>query len=148
VAKPPIGAELTMARRLPNNEGMRTAIGVLALAMTAAASNGDKFAGTWEATAKGTVFLVLKVKASEKISGTLNAGKVKINDEGELEEVGPVEDHEAPIFFAQVDGDRLKFDFQDDDGGVVSFELKLTGDGAGELRIVDKGQPKPKGFAV
>jgi hypothetical protein len=127
---------------------MRTAIGVLTLAMMAAGSGEEKFAGTWEATAKGTVFLVLKVKASEKISGTLNAGKVKINDEGELEEVGPVEDHEAPIFFAQVDGDRLKFDFQDDDGGVVSFELKLTGDGAGELRIVDKGQPKPKGFAV
>jgi hypothetical protein len=137
-----------MARRLPNNEGMRTAIGVLALAMTAAASNGDKFAGTWEAKSKGTVFLVLKVKAAEKISGTLNAGKVKINDDGELEEAGPVEDHEAPIFFAVVEGDRLKFDFQDEDGGVVSFELILTGEGAGELRILENGQPKPKGFAV
>jgi hypothetical protein len=127
---------------------MRTAIGVLALAMIAAASNGDKFAGTWEATSKGTVFLVLKVKAAEKISGTLNAGKVKINDDGELEEAGPVEDHEAPIFFAVVDGNRLKFDFQDEDGGVVSFELILTGEGSGELKILDKGQPKPKGFAV
>ena len=126
---------------------MRTAIGVLALAMMAAASGGEKFAGTWEATSKGTVFLVLKVKAAEKISGTLNAGKVKINDAGELEEAGPVEDHEAPIFFATVDGDRLKFDFQDEDGGVVSFELQLTGDGAGELRIVDK-EHKLKGFAV
>src|SRR5689334_23041654 len=52
---------------------MRMAIGVLALAMLAAASGEEKFAGTWEATSKGTVFLVLKVKAAEKISGTLNA---------------------------------------------------------------------------
>ena len=127
---------------------MRTAIGVLALAMMAAASGGERFAGTWQATMKGKVFLVLKVKAAEKISGTLNAGHIEINDEGELKEAGPVEDHEAPIFFAQVEGDKLRFDFQDDDGGVITFELKVTGEGAGELRIVDKEHPNWKGFTV
>jgi hypothetical protein len=30
----------------------------------------------------------------------------------------------------------------------MSFELKLTGEGAGELRIVDEKHPKLKGFAV
>jgi hypothetical protein len=131
---------------------MRTAIRVIvALAMAAVlgmASGEEKFAGTWEASAKGHVFLVLKVKAAEKISGTLNAGKIAINDDGELEEAGPVEDHEAPIFFAQVDGDKLKFEFQDEDGGVMSFELKLTGDEAGELRIVDRDHPNLRAFAV
>jgi hypothetical protein len=131
---------------------MRTEIraaAVLVLAAGLAMAGGEeKFTGTWEASAKGTVFLVLKVTAAEKISGTLNAGKVMINDEGELQDVGPVEDHEAPIFFAAVDGDKLKFEFQDEDGGVMSFELKLTGEGAGELRIVDEKHPKLKGFAV
>src|SRR5262249_34129088 len=76
---------------------------IVALALTAVlgmASGEEKFAGTWEASAKGHVFLVLKVKAAEKISGTLNAGHIEIDDEGELKEAGPVEDHEAPIFFA------------------------------------------------
>ena len=131
---------------------MRTAIRVIvALAMAAVlgmATGEEKFAGTWEASAKGHVFLVLKVKAAEKISGTLNAGHIEIDDEGELKEAGPVEDHEAPIFFAQVDGDKLKFEFQDEDGGVMSFELKLTGDGAGELRIVDREHPNLKAFAM
>lgn len=127
---------------------MRAAAALAIAAGLAMAANEEKFAGTWEAAAKGTVFLVLKVRAADKISGTLNAGKVTIDDNGELKEVGPVEDHEAPIFFAQVDGDKLKFEFQDEDGGVMSFELKVTGEGAGELRIVDKEHPNMKGFAV
>jgi hypothetical protein len=114
----------------------------------AAAAGEEKFAGTWEASAKGTVFLVLKVKAGDKISGTLNAGSISMNDEGDLVEVAPVEDREEPIFFARVEGDKLTFEFQDDDNDVLSFELKLTGEGAGELRIVDKHYPKLKGFAI
>ena len=131
---------------------MRTALRVAAALLLASglamATGVEKFTGTWEASAKGTVFLVLKVKAAEKISGTLNAGHIEINDDGELKEAGPVEDHEAPIFFAEVDGDKLKFEFQDDDGEVMSFELKVTGEGAGELRIVDEHHPKLKAFAV
>src|SRR5437762_122294 len=108
------------------------------LAALAAAAGEEKFSGTWEASAKGTVFLVLKVKTGEKLGGTLNAGKIAMTDEGDLQEVGPVEDRESPIFFAQVEGDKLVFDFQDEDDDVLHFELKLTGEGAGELRIVDK----------
>jgi hypothetical protein len=139
-----------MASGVPKMGFMRTELRAAALLLLAAGlamASGEKFAGTWEATAKGHVFLILKVSAAEKISGTLNAGKVKISDDGELEEAGPVEDHEAPIFFAEVDGDKLKFEFQDEDGGVMSFELKLTGDGSGELRIVDKDR-KFKPFSV
>jgi hypothetical protein len=131
---------------------MRVLLRVAAVAALAAgiavSAGGDKFSGTWEASAKGTVFLVLKVKAGEKISGTMNPGRITMNDDGELEDVGPVEDHEAPIFFARVDGDKLTFGFQDEDNEVMEFELKLTGDGAGELRIVDKDHPKLKAFAV
>jgi len=127
---------------------LRVAAIAALLAGLAAPAEKEKFAGTWQATSKGTVFLVLKVQTGEKISGTMNAGKITINDEGDLEEAGPVEDHEAPIFFANVDGDKLTFGFQDEDNSVMEFELKLTGDGAGELRIVDKDHPKLKAFAV
>jgi len=127
---------------------LRVAAVAALLAGLAVSAEKERFAGTWEATSKGTVFLVLKVQTGEKISGTMNAGKITMNDEGDLVEAGPVEDHEAPIFFAKVDGDKLTFGFQDEDDSVMEFELKLTGDGAGELRIVDKDHPKLKAFSV
>ena len=100
------------------------------------------------ANAKGTVFLVLKITAGEKISGTMMAGRVQMDDNGELIDVGPPESDERPIFFAQVEGDKLKFNFQDEDEEVIEFELKLAGDDAGELRIVDKDHPDLKGFTI
>ena len=42
-----------------------------------------KFAGTWEAAHEGKVFLVLKVEAGQRISGTLNAGSITLSDEGD-----------------------------------------------------------------
>ena len=119
--------------------------------LAAFAGNGtsEKFAGTWEAKAKGTVFLVLKISAGEKISGTMKSGPVEINEKGELVDVGPPEDEANPIFFAQVvDGEKLVFNCQDADEDVFQFELKLTGEDAGELRIVDKDHPDLKAFTV
>jgi hypothetical protein len=108
-----------------------------------------KFEGTWEATSEGKVFLVLKIQAGKKISGTLNAGHISLNDEGELIEAGPVEDREAPFFFATAEGDKLEFDYQDQgDDEIMHFELKLIGDGTGELRIVDEHIPKMKPFRL
>ena len=81
--------------------------------------------------------------------GTLNAGSIHLNDEGELIEATPVEDREAPFFFAKAEGDKLEFDYQDQgDNEIMHFELKLTGDGAGELRIVDEHIPKMKPFRL
>jgi hypothetical protein len=108
-----------------------------------------KFAGTWEAAQDGKVFLVLKIKAGQKISGTLNAGSIRLSEEGELIEASPVEDKEAPFFFAKAEGDKLEFDYQDQgDDEIMHFELKLTGDDAGELRIVDEHIPKMKPFRL
>jgi len=78
----------------------------------------------------------------------MKAGKVHLEDNNELLDVGPAEDSEAPIFFAQVEGDKLTFNYQDEDDDVLQFELKLTGEDAGELRIVDKDHPGLKGFAI
>jgi hypothetical protein len=108
-------------------------------ASLAPAAETAKFQGTWEATFKGRVFLVLKVRTGEKISGTLTAGHVSVGDDGELIEATPAEDTEAPFFFAKAEGEKLEFDYQDQgDDEVMHFELKLTGENSGELRIVDE----------
>jgi hypothetical protein len=108
-----------------------------------------RFAGTWEAATAGKVYLVLKIQTGQRISGTMNAGSIKLSDEGELIEATPVEDREAPFFFAKADGDKLEFDYQDQgDDEIMHFELKLTGDAAGELRIVDEHLPKMKPFRM
>jgi len=114
-----------------------------------AAAEPAKFEGTWEAAIEGKVFLVLKIQTGGRISGTLNAGSIHLNDEGELIEAGPVEDREAPFFFAKAEGDKLEFDYQDQgDNEIMHFELKITGEGAGELRIVDEHIPKMKPFRL
>ena len=131
---------------------MRTWICVLAGLLTlwgiAAAAEETKFAGTWEATSGDKVFLILKLQAGAKISGTLNAGSIHMDEEGNLLEVGQVEDREAPIFFARAEGDKLEFDFQDDDDEVMHFELKVTAGDKAELRIVDQHVPNMKPFPL
>jgi hypothetical protein len=108
-----------------------------------------RFAGTWEAANEGKVFLVLKIEAGQRVSGTMNVGSITLSEEGELIEASPVEDREAPFFFAKAEGDKLEFDYQDQgDDEIMHFELKLTGDGAGELRIVDEHIPKMKPFRL
>jgi hypothetical protein len=121
---------------------------LVAAGLAFAASAPDKFAGTWEAKSKGTTFLILKITAGQKISGSIRSGHVHMDDHGELLEVSPPEDQENPIFFAHVDGEKLVFNYQDEDDVILQFELKLTGADAGELRIVDKDHPDLKGFAI
>ena len=49
----------------------------------------------------------------------------------------------------KIEGDKLEFDYQDQgDDAVMHFELKLTGDASGELRIVDRHVPNMKPFAL
>ncbi|MEO8596938.1 MAG: hypothetical protein ABI759_26710 [Candidatus Solibacter sp.] len=131
---------------------MRTLAGLLASVLLwscAALAEPTKFDGTWEAVRDGKVFLVLKIRTEAKITGTLNAGSIHLSDDGELLDASPVEDHEAPFFFAKADGDKLEFDYQDQgDNEVMHFELKITGEGAGELRIVDEHIPKMTPFRL
>ncbi|MCU1234357.1 MAG: hypothetical protein JWP63_2324 [Candidatus Solibacter sp.] len=130
---------------------MRTWIALLAAVLGvwgSAAAEETKFAGTWEAVSGDKVFLVLKLRPGAKITGTLNAGSINMDDEGNLIEVGPVEDHEAPIFFARAEGDKLEFDFQDTDNEVMHFELKITAENKAELRIIDEHIPKVKPFPL
>jgi hypothetical protein len=127
---------------------IRIFAGLIGLWGLVLAAGETKFAGTWEAKTGDKVFLVLKLQTGDKISGTLNAGSIHLDEDGNLLEAGPVEDRESPIFFARADGDKLEFDFQDDDNEVMHFELKLTAEDKAELRIVDKHIPKMKAFPL
>src|SRR5450759_2491322 len=86
---------------------------LLFLVSLGAPAQPAKFEGTWEAATEGKVFLVLKIEAGQKISGTMNVGSITLSEEGELIQAEPVEDREAPCFFAQAEGDKLEFDYQD-----------------------------------
>src|ERR1017187_2988842 len=122
---------------------------LLFLVSLSAPAQPPKFAVSWEAAPEGKLFLVLKIQAGQKSSGTSNAGSIKLNDAGDLIEASPVEDREAPFFFAKAEGDKLEFDYQDQgDDEIMHFELKLTAEGAGELRTVDEHIPKMKPFRL
>jgi hypothetical protein len=108
-----------------------------------------QFSGRWEASFHDTVFLVLQIKTDGGISGKLSAGSITLSDEGDLTQAGPVSSEPAAIKNAKVDGATLSFEFQDPgDDEVMKFELKITGENAGLLRIVDEHVPKIKGFAI
>ena len=108
-----------------------------------------QFSGRWEASFQDTVFLILQIETEGGIAGTLVAGSISLNEDGDLIQAGPVASEPAAIRNAKVDGATLSFEFQEPgDDEVMKFELKITGDGAGTLRIVDEHVPKMKGFAI
>jgi hypothetical protein len=113
------------------------------------AKTAAQFSGRWEARFEETLFLVLQIKTDGRISGTLSAGSISLNEDGDLIQVGPISSQPAAIKNATVNGATLFFEFQDEgDDEVMKFELKITGENAGALRIIDEHLHKMKGFAV
>jgi hypothetical protein len=113
---------------------MKTAIGiVLACATCLATDNGSAFAGAWEARFQGTIYLVLKVQAGEKLQGTLSIGHISVDKDGDLTEAGPAE-NEMPIRNASVEEGRLRFDVDTDDEE-THVEVRPKGKGVAELVI-------------
>jgi len=108
-----------------------------------------KFAGTWEAKFKDKVICTIRLKAGDPISGETDACNINIDANGDLQEPEPNErpDEPSPILNAKLHGDTLTFEEKDGDD-VLKFEMKLTGDGQAELRILDAPVPvKPIHFA-
>src|ERR1035438_2241289 len=70
---------------------------LLFLVSLGAPAQPAKFTGTWEAAHEGKIFLVLKIQAGQKISGTLNAGSIKLSDDGELIEASRSEEHTSEL---------------------------------------------------
>jgi hypothetical protein len=99
------------------------------------AAQQQRFAGVWEATFKGNVFMVLKLQTGEPLSGTLSGGSFSVNSEGDLTEASGG-GKELPISNAKIDGDRLSFDWKDSDDETLKLEMQLIGDGEAQLRFV------------
>jgi hypothetical protein len=113
------------------------------------ARTAAQFSGRWQASFQDTVFLVLRIKTDGGLSGTLSVGGFSLNEDGDLTQVRPVASETAAIRNAKVDAATLSFEFQDPgDDEVMKFELKITGEDAGLLRIVDEHVPKMKAFAI
>jgi hypothetical protein len=101
------------------------------------------FAGTWEGKFKGAVFCVLKLEAGEKIAGTLSPGQITVNDDGDITDAQQSEPEpsgkELPILNPRIEDGKLSFDWKDTDDDTSKFELKITGEGEAELRLIGAG---------
>jgi hypothetical protein len=112
---------------------------LFALSVGLIAQDGKAYAGVWEGRFKDSVFCVLRIEADGKITGTLSAGNIKMNDEGELVEAEGSE-KDFPILNPKLYEDRLTFDWKDEgDDTAVKFEMKLTGTGKAGLRVIFDG---------
>jgi hypothetical protein len=123
---------------------------VLALALLAAlslqAAAQKAFAGVWEAKFKDRVFCVLKVDMGDGITGTLSPGRITVNDQGDITDAEPStpepSGHELPILNPKVRDNTLSFDWKEDDEEATQFEMKITGEGEAELRLLNtEGHP-------
>ena len=96
------------------------------------------FAGTWEAKLKDKVFCVLAIAVKDgKLVGAMSAVNISADDDGNLidaEPAGP----DLTLRDIKFENDRITF-VQPDGDDVTKCEIKLTGDGAAELRFLDPG---------
>ena len=120
-----------------------TIAGLLAVLFAQENQAQKAFAGTWEGKFKGAVFCVLSLQAGEKIAGTLSPGQITVNDDGDITKAQPSEPEpsgkELPILNPKIDDRKLSFDWKDSDDDTSKFELKITGEGEAELRLISAG---------
>jgi hypothetical protein len=120
------------------------------LPTSAQEDTAKKFAGTWEAQFNGAVFSVLKIQANGKITGSLSAGNIEVDIEGNLRSAAATED-EFPILGARIENDSLIFEWNDDDPNdpPLKFELKLMGEQKALLHfLTTPNDAKIKPFAL
>src|SRR5215472_4904289 len=124
---------------------MRTSLILISLVMASLPlsaediSGQQRFAGTWEAKFKGTVFCTIKLKAGERISGATYACSIHVNEDGELEDPKPADDPDSlePILHPEINGDTLSFEMADEGDTRLKLELKLVSTGQAELRFLN-----------
>jgi hypothetical protein len=100
----------------------------------------QRFAGTWEAKYKGTVFCTIKLEAGERISGSTVACNIRVDENGDLMEPDSAgnSDKPSPILNPGIHGDTLSFEVKDDDDEEqIKLEMQLTGEGQADVRFID-----------
>ncbi len=127
----------------------RTAFSLLLLAVFgsfAQQTNEASFVGTWEAKIKDRVFVVLKIAYDGKLIGTMSGVSVSTDDDGNVTDAEPA-GKDSPIHDLKVEGDRLTFvepKPSDSDVEPDQCEMKLTGEGVADFRLLDDPDVKLK----
>jgi hypothetical protein len=106
---------------------------------------GKAIAGTWQANFRGSVFCTLKIEASAGITGTLSAGNISVNDDGDLTDVEPSSnDRASAILNPKIDGHTLTFEWKDrGDDEVLKIEIKFTAEDDAQMRFIGENGIKP-----
>jgi hypothetical protein len=122
----------------------RIALAFLVSVPVLIAQDPNEYAGVWEAKFHDSIFCVLRIETGARISGTVSVGSIRLNEDGELIEAeGSEKDY--PILNPKLYDDKLTFDWKDDsDDPAMKFEMKLTGGGKADLRLVFAGYPNIK----
>ena len=113
-------------------------------------SGGDQdrraFLGTWRGLFHGKTFILLSLKVTDgALSGAVTVGGFRINESGQVAQVNEEPNtHDAvPVTDAKLDGPLLTFKGKSRNwqGTVVQFQMKLTGEGAAELKCLIPDTP-------
>lgn len=109
----------------------------------------DKFAGTWQATFNGKVFMTLWLKtASGKLEGTMSNGTMALDKDGNIAEAD-VQPGSKPIDIESVKGNSLYFSSKTDHPLKLAFTLKdKTHAALTILNTLPPGSPVPKPIAM
>ena len=97
-----------------------------------------RFEGVWRAEHQGKAFVILRVRGS---AGTISTGAIGIDDEGEVSRVVHAASGELKLREVKVVQQKLTFKTAGAGPEETEYEMRLQGDGAAELRIVDAPPP-------
>ena len=96
----------------------------------------DDWAGTWTANCKGKPYLILKLDAGAgRLSGTLSAGQVETDEQGNVAAIEQPPAAALPLKSMKLTGRTLSFETIDSDGDAIQYVMRLTANGAAELRL-------------
>ena len=73
----------------------------------------------------------------------MSPGTITVNDDGDITDAQPSDPEpsgkQLPILNPKIEDQKLSFDWKDSDDDRSKFELKITGEGEAELRLIDAG---------
>ena|SRR5579884_666607 len=129
-------AHACISTRMLTRRSLYLAFVLLSACMMPGAAQNHRFAGVWEARFQGEVFMRLKLQAADTVSGTLSGGHIDVNREGDITNASGG-GKELPISNVTIDGDKMLFDWKEDDDETSKLSFKLTGDGQAELQFLN-----------
>lgn len=119
-------------------ETLRRLAACLIVAATAYAEDAARFTGKWEGEHSGQKYLVLTVEAGAPLKMTLTTAVIKVDETGEISEIGGPVQHREEVLESNLEDGRLRFRTRQDDGSEIRYELRVEGDGTALLRLVDE----------